>query len=34
MLSSASEILEQPVCLKLMLLNNSEIYYYIQAFND
>lgn len=36
MLAFPSEILEQPVCLNLMLLNNSETYYYItiQAFND
>lgn len=34
MFAFPSEILEQPACLNLMLLNNFEIYYYIQAFKD
>lgn len=34
MLAFSSEILIQLVCLNFMLLNNSEIYYYILAFNE
>jgi len=33
MLASSYKVSEQPVCLNLMLLNHTEIYYYITAFN-